>query len=74
MSKEEWFAQFKDIGKKYGFAPSNGDFKAWWYVWRIGDLAMFFRIQLLWSPTTPDLYESIKVMGKERAMERLKNL
>jgi hypothetical protein len=28
MSKEEWFAQFKDIGKKYGFAPSNGDFKA----------------------------------------------
>jgi hypothetical protein len=28
MTKEEWFAQFKEIGKKYGFAASNGDFKA----------------------------------------------
>ncbi len=74
MNKEERFTQFKEIWKKYGFAASNADFKAWGYVGRIGDLAMFFRIQLLGSPTTPDLYESMKVMGKDRVMKRLKNL
>lgn len=28
MSKEEWFAQLKEIGAKHGFAASNADFKA----------------------------------------------
>jgi glutamyl/glutaminyl-tRNA synthetase len=27
MTKEDWFAQLKEIGKKYGFAASNGEFK-----------------------------------------------
>ena len=27
MTKEEWFAQLKEIGKKYGFAATNGEFK-----------------------------------------------
>ncbi len=27
LSKEEWFAQLKEIGKKYGFAATNGEFK-----------------------------------------------
>ncbi len=72
MSKDAWFAQFKEVGAKHGFAASNADFKTGWYVGKIGDLAMFFRIQLLCSATTPDLYESMKVMGKERVMKRLK--
>lgn len=72
MSKEDWFAQLKEIGAKHGFAASNADFKAGWFVWKIGDIAMFFRIKLLCSSTTPDLYESMKVMGKERVMTRLK--
>jgi hypothetical protein len=24
---EEWFAQLKEIGKKYGFASNNAEFK-----------------------------------------------
>ena len=71
MTKEDWFVQFKDVGKKYAFAPSNSEFKEWGYVGRIGDLAMFFRVQLMCSPTTPDLYESMKVMWKERVLKRL---
>jgi len=27
MTKEDWFVQFKDVGKKYAFAPSNSEFK-----------------------------------------------
>jgi glutamyl-tRNA synthetase len=71
MSKQDWFNQLKEIGARHGFAASNGDFKAWWYVWKIGDLAMYLRIALLCSTTTPDLYESMKVMGKERVLKRL---
>lgn len=33
---------------------------------------MFLRIQLLLSKTTPDLCETMKVMGKERVINRLK--
>jgi glutamyl-tRNA synthetase len=72
MSKDQWFAQFKELGAKHGFAASNADFKAGGYVGKIGDLAMYFRIKLLCSSTTPDLYESMGVMGKERVMKRLR--
>jgi hypothetical protein len=27
ITKEDWFAQLKEIGKKYGFAATNAEFK-----------------------------------------------
>ncbi len=72
MSKDAWFSQFKELWAKHGFAASNADFKAGGFVWKIGDLAMYFRIKLLCSSTTPDLYESMWVMWKERVMKRLR--
>ena len=71
MTVEEWFAQLKEIWKKYGFAGNNGEFKEWWYIWKIGDLAMFLRIQLCCAAQTPDLYSVMQVMGKERVIKRL---
>jgi glutamyl-tRNA synthetase len=83
--KEAWFAQLKEVGGKHGFAASNGDFKQYGpggsaltegeaphFVGKIGDLAMFLRMKLLKSGTTPDLYESMGVMGKERVEKRLR--
>ena len=72
ISKEERFAQLKEIAKDYGFAPSNADFKAGGYTAKIGDLAMWMRIQLTTKSQTPDLYSMMQVMGKERVMERLR--
>lgn len=72
VSKDEWFTEFKNIWAKHGFAASNADFKNGGYIGKIGDLAMFFRIKLLCSPTTPDLYESMKVMWKDRVFQRLR--
>jgi len=71
MTVEEWFAQLKEIWKKYGFAGNNAEFKEWWYVGKIGDLAMFLRIQLCCAAQTPDLFSVMKVMGKERVVKRL---
>lgn len=69
---EEWFAQLKEIGKKYGFASNNAEFKEWWYVGKIWDLAMIIRVGLCASKKTPDLFSVMKVMGKERIESRSK--
>lgn len=71
MPVEDWFAQLKEVGKKYGFAGNNAEFKEGGYIWKIGDLAMFLRIQLCCATQTPDLYSVMQVMGKERVIKRL---
>ena len=71
MSKEDWFNQLKEIWKSLGFAPNNWEFKNWWYIWKIWDLAMRLRIQLAANTQTPDLYSMMKVMWKKRVFERL---
>jgi len=71
MGVEDRFSQLKEIGKKYGFAWNNAEFKEWGYVGKIGDLAMFLRIQLCCATQTPDLYSVMQVMGKERVIRRL---
>lgn len=40
------FDQLKAIGHDYGFAANNAEFKAGGFVGKVGDLAMFLRIQL----------------------------
>ena len=71
MTVEEWFDQLKQIGKKYGFAANNAEFKEWWYIWKVWDLAMFLRLALCASKRTPDLFSVMKVMWKERVENRL---
>jgi len=70
----ERFDQLKLIGKKYGFAGNNAEFKEWGFVGKVGDLAMFLRIQLCWAKQTPDLFSVMKVMGRERVKERILDL
>lgn len=68
---QTWFEQLKTIGKQFGFASNNQEFKEWWYIGKIGDLAMFLRVQLCCATRTPDLYSVMQVMWKERVMRRL---
>ena len=65
------FSQLKEIGKKYGYAGNNAEFKQGGFVGKVGDLAMFLRVQLCSAKQTPDLFSTMKVMGKERVKERL---
>ncbi|MDR3168614.1 MAG: hypothetical protein LBU27_02430 [Candidatus Peribacteria bacterium] len=66
-----WFEQLKEIGKKYGYASNTAEFKEGGYIGKVGDLAMFLRIQLCNAKQTPDLFSVMKVMGKERVRDRL---
>ncbi len=74
LSLEDWFAQLKEIGKSIGFASTNGEFKEGWYIGKVWDLAMFLRVQLCCATRTPDLYSVMKVLWKERVIERLRSV
>lgn len=73
MTLEDWFIQLKEIWKKHGFASNNAEFKEGWYIGKIGDLAMFMRIQLCSTTKTPDLFSVMKVLGNDRIIKRLEN-
>lgn len=72
MSVEDRFTQLKEVGAKYKFAANNKMFKEWWYIGKIWELAMFFRVALCASKRTPDLFSVMKVMGKEKIQKRLR--
>lgn len=74
VDTQTWFDQLKSIGKEFGFAANNQEFKEGWYIGKIGDLAMFLRVQLCRSTKTPDLYSVMQVMGKDRVVKRLQAL
>lgn len=69
---QSWFEQLKTVWKEFWFASSNQEFKEGGYIGKVGDLAMFLRIQLCCATRTPDLYAVMQVMGKERVVKRLK--
>ncbi len=74
MDTQSWFEQLKSFGKEFGFASNNQEFKDGGYIGKIGDLAMFLRVQLCCSARTPDLYSVMQVMGKDRVVQRLQAL
>lgn len=70
-TKEERFDELKEIGKWFGFASTGAEFKEGGYIWKIGDLAMILRVYLYGKTNTPDIYEMIKNMWKDRVLKRL---
>lgn len=70
-TQEEWFEDLKQFGKPFGVAANNAEFKEWWYIAKVGDLAMIFRIALYGSANTPDIYKMIITLGKDKVLKRL---
>jgi glutamyl/glutaminyl-tRNA synthetase len=73
IDKETWFADLKEYGQTLGFAMNNEQFKQGGYIGKTGDLAMILRIALCCAPTTPDLYETLQVLGRETVASRLRS-
>lgn len=71
--KEEWFDKIRDLAEAFGFAK---DMKLYrknpeLFAGNVGDVAMALRIALTKRSNTPDLYDVMQVMGKERVLGRL---
>lgn len=74
ISKDEWFNSLKKTCLELGYADSMKDYKTnpEKFSGHIGDVAMILRYSLTGRTTTPDLFEMIQVMGKDRVVSRLK--
>ena len=73
--KQTWFDKLKDLAEEFGYAREVKEFKAnpEKYEAHVGDVSTVIRIAITGRTNTPDLYQIMQVLGKERVIDRLKN-
>lgn len=71
-SKDEWFNKIKLLCDKLGYASDMKEYKAnpENYKGNVADVSTVIRVCLTTSSMTPDLYELLKLIGKERIEKR----
>lgn len=71
--KETWLSKIKKIAEELGYAPEVKLFKESpdKYKGHFGEITQIYRIILAGRPQSPDLYEIIRVLGKDKTIERL---
>ena len=71
--KQTWFDKMKDLAEEVGFAREVKEWKAEPEKWpgHVGDISSVIRSKLTGRLNTPDLYEIIKVLGKDEVLTSL---
>lgn len=74
--KESWFNKIKELCNKLGYASNMKDYKEnpQDYKGNVSDVSTVIRVALTSKSMTPDLYEIMKLLGKERIIERINML
>ena len=74
--KDIWFNKKKEVAEKYGYAGSMKEYKEnpQKYKGNITDIATVIRVGVTTSSMTPDLYEILKILGKEELKVRINNI
>lgn len=72
-SKDEWFESIKKLAEANGY---SGDTKAYKenpdaYKGHVGDVCEFIRLAITSKTKTPDLYEILRILGKEEVKKRV---
>jgi len=69
----DWFNKIKEIASSVGYAPEVKLFKKEpdKFKGHVGDISMFLRIAVTGSNNSPDLYEVMHILGKERTLARI---
>ena len=70
--KQEWFDKIKELVGELGYAKEVKEFKANpdKYKAHVGDVSTVLRVALTGRTNTPDMYEIMKILGKERIAKR----
>ena len=73
--KQTWFNKIKELAGEMGYAKEVKEYKANPGVYKahVGDVSTVIRIALTKRTNTPDMYEIMKVLGKDRVISRLNN-
>lgn len=74
--KDTWFNKIKDLAGSLGYAREVKEYKENpdHYKGHVGDVSTALRIALTKESMTPDLYEIMRLLGKDRMSERIKSL
>ena len=70
--KQTWFDKIKDLSEEVGFAREVKEWKQEPEKWpgHVGDISTVLRVALTSRSNTPDMYEIMQVLGKERIFKR----
>ena len=71
-----WFDKIKDLSEEFGYAREVKEYKEnpSKYKGHVGDISMVIRVALTTKTMTPNLYDIMKLFGKERIVARIKEL
>ena len=70
--KQTWFDKIKELASEMGYAKEVKEFKAnpEQYKAHVGDVSTVLRVALTGRTNTPDMYEIMQILGKERIAKR----
>ena len=71
--KDTWFSKVKEMCDKLGYASNMKDFKKnpENYKGSVADISTVIRVSVTSKSQTPDLYEILKLLGRERILKRI---
>ena len=71
--KQTWFDKIKELAVEMGYAGEVKEFKAnpGMYKAHVGDVSTVLRVALTARTNTPDMYEIMQVLEKDRIIKRL---
>ena len=72
--KQTWFDKIKELAGEMGYAKEVKEFKANpdKYKAHVGDVSTVLRVALTARTNTPDMYEIMQILGKEKVEKRFK--
>lgn len=74
-TKDEWFARMKEVAQSLGFCVNMKEYKAAHenYVGSIADFSSIIRVAITNKKNTPDIYEIMQLLGKDRTISRMED-
>ena len=70
--KDTWFSKIQDLSNNLGYAGNMKDYKENPdnYKGNVADISTVIRVALTTKSQTPDLYELLRLIGKDKIKER----
>ncbi len=74
--KQAWFDKIKELAGEMGYAKEVKEFKAnpGMYAAHVGDVSTVLRVALTKRTNTPDMYEIMQILGKEKIEKRFRGI
>ena len=71
--EQTWFERLKDLSMELGYSREVKEYKenSDKYKGHVGDISMVLRVAMTSKAMTPNLYQIMKLFGKERVIKRL---